>query len=81
LTMTPVLHPRYQTAYFTKAGWLPEWIRAAEGLARAEWQAYKPVNQAPATSMTPVSNHLPNGLLSYCHARTYLVPLRVFSSL
>lgn len=54
--MCLVLHPRHKTTYFTKAGWLSEWIRTAEDLARAEWQAYKPATPintpAPATAVS-----------------------------
>lgn len=34
-----VLHPSYKTAYFEKAGWLPEWIEIAEGLVRKQFAA------------------------------------------
>jgi hypothetical protein len=54
--MCLVLHPRHKTSYFTKAGWLSEWIRTAEDLARAEWQAYKPT--------TPISTPAPASVVS-----------------
>jgi len=38
-----VLHPRYKSSYFHKAGWPREWITMAEDLLRNEWNAnYKP---------------------------------------
>jgi hypothetical protein len=38
-----VLHPKYKSAYFVKAGWPPEWIKTAEELLRAQWRDhYKP---------------------------------------
>jgi len=38
-----VLHPKYKSAYFIKAGWPPEWIKTAEDLLRAQWRDhYKP---------------------------------------
>jgi len=38
-----VLHPRYKSTYFQKAGWPREWIRTAEDILRKEWETnYKP---------------------------------------
>jgi hypothetical protein len=38
-----VLHPRYKSSYFHKAGWPREWITTAENILRAEWNTnYKP---------------------------------------
>jgi hypothetical protein len=38
-----VLHPRYKSTYFQKAGWPREWIRMAEDILRKEWETnYKP---------------------------------------
>ena len=38
-----VLHPRYKSSYFHKAGWPRSWITTAEDLLCAEWDAnYKP---------------------------------------
>lgn len=82
LTLNVVLHPRYKTNYFTKAGWLPEWIRAAQALAQAEWQAYKPANQSPGATTTPVSNSLLSGFfnLTILLPRTCRVPPHDFST-
>ena len=41
--LTSVLHPRYKSTYFLKAGWPCEWVQAAEDLLRNEWERnYKP---------------------------------------
>jgi hypothetical protein len=32
-----VLHPRHKLKYFERAGWEPEWIAAAKGIIRAEF--------------------------------------------
>jgi hypothetical protein len=38
-----VLHPKYKSAYFIKAGWPAAWIKTAEDLLRAQWRDhYKP---------------------------------------
>ena len=81
LFLTPelVLHPRYKTTYFTRAGWLTDWIRAAEDLAQAAWQAYKPSSPvAAASTTTTVSSTVVSCyVLSYCYARRNQVPRRV----
>lgn len=33
-----VLHPRYKSTYFQKAGWPQEWIQTAEDILRKEWK-------------------------------------------
>ena len=49
-----MLHPRYKSLYFHKAGWPREWITMAEGLLQDEWNAnYKPKTM-PA-EMRPVA--------------------------
>ena len=35
-----VLHPRYKSAYFIKAGWPSDWIKTAEDLLRTQWREY-----------------------------------------
>ena len=38
-----VLHPRYKSSYFHKAGWPHSWITTAEDLLCTEWSTdYKP---------------------------------------
>ena len=40
-----VLHPKYKSAYFIKAGWPSAWIKTAEDLLRSQWRDhYKPVS-------------------------------------
>jgi len=42
-----VLHPRYKSSYFLKAGWPREWVQTAEDLLRTEWEKnYKPKSGA-----------------------------------
>jgi hypothetical protein len=46
-----VLHPRYKSSYFHKAGWPRSWITTAEDLLRAEWDAnYKPQAAEPGVA-------------------------------
>jgi hypothetical protein len=33
-----VLHPRYKSTYFQKAGWPCEWIQTAEDILQKEWE-------------------------------------------
>ena len=42
-----VLHPRYKSTYFQKAGWPREWIQTAEDLLQKEWET----NYKPSTSV------------------------------
>jgi hypothetical protein len=43
-----VLHPRYKSTYFQKAGWPREWIQTAEDLLQKEWET----NYKPSTSVS-----------------------------
>jgi len=48
-----VLHPRYKSSYFHKAGWPREWITTAEELLRTEWNTNYKVKAVP-TESTPI---------------------------
>ncbi|KAJ3511231.1 hypothetical protein NMY22_g15715 [Coprinellus aureogranulatus] len=46
-----MLHPRYKTQYFVKAGWDASWIEEAKTIIRNEWRDhYKPSADIPAPS-------------------------------
>jgi hypothetical protein len=49
-----VLHPRYKSSYFLKAGWPRDWIDEAEKITREEWKA----NYQPTTNPgIPIANN------------------------
>lgn len=50
LTYASVLHPRYKSTYFLKAGWPREWVQTAEDLLRKEWER----NYKPKSAATPI---------------------------
>jgi len=56
LTQWLVLHPRYKSSYFQKAGWPRDWIRTAEDLLRKEYDKnYKlEASEMPKNTSTAV---------------------------
>lgn len=63
ILMLPVLHPRYKTSYFVKAGWKREWIKIVEDLVRQEWQSsYKPM--VAMTALSPLTTAMTTTALS-----------------
>ena len=55
-----VLHPKYKSAYFIKAGWPSEWIKMAEDLLRSQWKDhYKPISTETGTIPSVSHNTLP----------------------
>jgi hypothetical protein len=50
-----VLHPKYRSAYFMKAGWPLDWIKTAEDLLRSQWRDYYRPSSIE-TNVVPVSD-------------------------
>ena len=67
-----VLHPRYKSSYFLKAGWPREWVQTAEDLLRAEWER----NYKPKSSATPIAAVSSSFWLSNIILLTYLQPVQ-----
>lgn len=64
-----VLHPRHKTVYFSKAGWLREWIDEAKRLTCQEWiRNYKPevVNER-------LEREKPEKTSSVCHFQSCIL--------
>jgi len=53
-----VLHPKYKSSYFVKAGWPSDWIRTAEGLLRSQYRNYYQPNQSDSLERPSVSVQL-----------------------
>jgi hypothetical protein len=77
-----VLHPRYKSSYFSKAGWLREWIDEAERLLRLEWATnYRPVTATVVSQSESSSTSLDVSFYSRVLAVSVLTSIHLSASL